>query len=142
MGSFAVIHGRICRVVRRNLGSSFACTPTKKPAPRVSTQGNRLYKCSQPVSGTAQMRYISRNRTPAAHRTFLKNNHKHRFDRLGEQILSEYQPPASDSRAQWYITSCVLPWLTSMTTPCTPTSQKSAQRLIKTTNIQYNLTLQ
>lgn len=27
-------------------GSSFACTPAKKSAPKVTTQANRLYKCS------------------------------------------------------------------------------------------------
>ena len=109
-------------------GASLACSRTGKPATKVTDQRNRSYKYSRPVSVTPQMRYMSRNRAPAAHRAFPKNSHKPGFDRLGEQILSEYRPPASDPTAKWCIISCVIPWLAAMTTLLNPTDLRAAHR--------------
>ena len=55
-----------------NSGASFPCSRTEKPTTRVTAQRNRSYKYSRPVSVTPQMRYMSRNRAPAAHRIFPK----------------------------------------------------------------------
>ena len=55
-----------------NSGASFLCSRTEKPTTRVTAQRNRSYKYSRPVSVTPQMRYMSRNRAPAAHRIFPK----------------------------------------------------------------------
>ena len=109
-------------------GASLACSRMEKLATKVTDQRNRSYKYSRPVSVTPQMRYMSRNRAPAAHRAFPKNSHKPGFDRLGEQILSEYRPPASDTTAKWCIISCVIPWLAAMTTLLYPTDLRAAHR--------------
>ena len=112
----------------QNSGTSFARSRMEKPKTRVTAQRNRSYKYSRPVSGTPQMRYMSRNRAAEAHRTTLKIATDPSLADLGEEILSEHRPPASDPTAKWCIIPCVFPWLAAMTTLLNPTDLKAAHR--------------
>ena len=120
-----------------NSGASFAPSRTEKPTTRVTSQRNRSYKYSWPVSGTPQMRYMSRTRVAAAHRPILKIATNPSLTDLDNQILSEYLPPASDPTAKWCIILCIIPWLAAMSTLLNPTDLEAAHRRITTTN-SYN----
>ena len=125
---FAAITRQILPSRLPSSGASFARSRTEKLTTRVTAQRNRSYKYSWPVFVTPQMQYMSKNRAPAAHHIFPKIAPNPSLTDLGDQILSEYRPPASDPTAKRCIISCIAPWLAAMTTLLNPTDLKAAHR--------------
>lgn len=95
-----------------------SCSLTHGEIGNKNSNARKSCEYSQPVSGTAMVQNISRNRAPAAHAIFPKNKHKPGFDGLCERILSDYPPTAADSTTKRFITSWAFPWIAPITTPC------------------------